>query len=489
MRGLVPAGAVGTGPSGSVRVSGSDSGHPASRVFRAALLRADSPDWRAPLWARYRQLPRFSDPGERVHGVPLGVPGDVETHGFPGPADAVRALGMSWSTVAAYRPRGGVPGNRPPRIVRRLPDVAIEPGGVLKIEPEGVFADPDGDDLIWEAWSSDTWVVTTTGAGTVLELHAGSRRGSAVVTVAGSDPGGLTISQAFRVSVGRGNAPPRAVQLPDRRLQPDDAATIDLDSAFADPDGDDVVYGARSTDDLVVSTWVDANILTLAAGRPGRAVVTLTARDSGGLSASQTFRVTVREPGNRPLAVVGRLPRVVVGLEDPPVRVDAAPVFEDPDSDALWFDAASSVPATVSAAVDRESGLLTVSPRRVGTAQIRVTATDPGGLSASSSLPARVTAPFTDAVLVPGETLVKAVHWIELRGRIDSLLLDVGLDRWPWTDPVLRPGSTLVRAVHLIELRRAWTLPTPPAAWSPRPMPTIRPLPGRPPSGQRTSWS
>ena len=84
-----------------------------------------------------------------------------------------------------------------------------------------------------------------------------------------------------------------------------------------------------------------------------------------------------------------------------------------------------------------------------------MTATDPGGLSASSSFPARVTAPFTDAVLVPGETLVKAVHWTQLRARIDSLLLDVGLDRWPWTDPVLRPGSTLVRAVHLIELRRA----------------------------------
>ena len=416
-----------------------------------AALGAD----RGLLRARYRPVPRFSDPDASVGGVALGVKGAVETHGADGPADAVRALGMSWSTVAAYRPRGGVPGNRGPRIVRRLPDVAVEPDGVLEIELDGVFADPDGDDLIWEAWSSDTWVVTTTGTGTVLELHAGSRRGSAVVTVAASDPGGMTISQAFRVSVGRSNVAPRPVQLPDRRLEPGGSATIDLDSAFSDPDGDDLIYGARSTDDLVVSTWLDANILTLAAGRPGRARVTLTARDPGGLRAFQAIRVTVRERGNRAPEVLADLPGVVLGVADPALRVEAARAFEDPDGDDLRFEVSSSAPRVASAAVDPAAGVLTVSPRRAGSARIAVTATDPDGLSASTSFPVRVAAPFTDPVLVPGETLVKAVHWTELRTRVDQLLEEAGLDPWPWTPPVLRPGSTVVRLAHLLDLRRA----------------------------------
>ena len=52
-------------------------------------------------------------------------------------------------------------------------------------------------------------------------------------------------------------------------------------------------------------------------------------------------------------------------------------------------------------------------------------------------------------------TPIKAVHFTELRARIDALQGRAGLGRFAWTDPVLRAGVTRVRRVHLVELREA----------------------------------
>ena len=62
---------------------------------------------------------------------------------------------------------------------------------------------------------------------------------------------------------------------------------------------------------------------------------------------------------------------------------------------------------------------------------------------------------FTDDPIVAGETPVRAVHFTELRGRIDALRTAHGLGRFPWTDPSLAAGVTRVRGVHMSELRTA----------------------------------
>ena len=63
--------------------------------------------------------------------------------------------------------------------------------------------------------------------------------------------------------------------------------------------------------------------------------------------------------------------------------------------------------------------------------------------------------PFTDHPIVPGVTPVKAVHFTQLRTRIDELRAAEGLRGFAWTDPVLRAGVTRVRLDHLLELRFA----------------------------------
>ena len=142
---------------------------------------------------------------------------------------------------------------------------------------------------------------------------------------------------------------------------------------------------------------------------------------------------------------------------DDTVNVDVSGAFVDPDGDALSFTASSSAPQVVTASVTGAFVMLAAASE--GAATIRVTATDPGGLSATQpftvTVEASVSAPFTDHPIRPGVTPVKAVHFTEFQTRIDALRSTAGLLRFSWTDPVLRAGVTRVRGVHLLELRAA----------------------------------
>ena len=155
---------------------------------------------------------------------------------------------------------------------------------------------------------------------------------------------------------------------------------------------------------------------------------------------------------NRPPVAVETLPdrRLAPGAT---LEVDVSPAIDDPDGDLLTYRVSSSSPSVASVrALGRR---VTVTAVGEGTAVIRVTATDPEGLSAVQSFGARVTVSFTDDPLRPGVTPIRAVHFTELRTRIDILRTEAGLGRFPWTDPVLRPGVTAVKLAHLLELREA----------------------------------
>ena len=158
---------------------------------------------------------------------------------------------------------------------------------------------------------------------------------------------------------------------------------------------------------------------------------------------------------NRAPVAVGTLPDRRLSL-DATLDVDLSRAFDDPDGDPLTYAASTSAAdvATVRVAGAR----VTLTAVGEGTAAIRVTATDPGGLSAEQQFRATVAAvpqPFTDDPLLPGVTPIRAVHFAELRTRVDILRAVAGLARFRWTDPVLTPGLTRVRLAHLLELREA----------------------------------
>ncbi len=159
---------------------------------------------------------------------------------------------------------------------------------------------------------------------------------------------------------------------------------------------------------------------------------------------------------NRSPMSVGTLPDRTLAV-DGMLTLDVSQAFNDPDGDPLNYAVSSSAPQVVT--VRATGARLTLTAITAGSATIRVRATDPGGLSATQEFPVTVTVPtaipFTDDPLVPGETPVRAVHFTELRTRIDSLRVTAGLAHFAWTDPVLTAGVTRVRLMHLLELRSA----------------------------------
>ena len=73
-----------------------------------------------------------------------------------------------------------------------------------------------------------------------------------------------------------------------------DAVTVDLSLFFGDPDGDELVYEAASSDAAVAVVSVSGSEVSIEGGSEGVAMVTVTARDPCGLWAEQSFDVVVR---------------------------------------------------------------------------------------------------------------------------------------------------------------------------------------------------
>ena len=197
--------------------------------------------------------------------------------------------------------------------------------------------------------------------------------------------------------------------MPDRELPLNDTLTVDVSQAFTDPYGDALAYAVSSSTPHVATLLVAGVRVTVTAVGLGRATISVTATDAGGLGAAQTFTMTVNSAENRPPEPVGALPPLALGVDGPGVAVEAVGAFRDPDGDRLTYGAVSSAPSV--AAVSVLGSTVTVTPTGEGAATVR--------------------------------------------SRIDALRAGTGLGRFAWTDPVLRPGVTPVRDVHLLELREA----------------------------------
>ncbi len=170
--------------------------------------------------------------------------------------------------------------------------------------------------------------------------------------------------------------------LPDRSLASVGTLEVDVSGAFVDPDGDTLSYTVSSSAPQVVATRAAGALVTLTAASEGVTAIRVTATDRGGLTATQSFGVTVGRP-NRPPAAIGALPALMLGVGDAAVRVEVGGGFRDPDGDALTYQAGSATPSVASVSV--LGSVVTVTPVSEGTSVVTVTATDTGGTNTSAS--------------------------------------------------------------------------------------------------------
>lgn len=264
--------------------------------------------------------------------------------------------------------------NRAPLAVDTIPALELGAGESVTLQISGYFEDPDGDGLTLAAESSDLEVAAAAVLGNRLRV-TGVGRGMAVVTITARDPDGLFARQALHVTV-PDRAPGTVGHVPALELSAGESAALDLSRYFSDPDGDTLTYLPTTSNADVVSVSTSGDTLTIIALARGTAVVTVTARDPGGLSARQ--RLVVAVPNRRP-SPVDRIPDRELQARNS-VGVDVSRYFTDPDGDTLAYSAASSNTATV--LVSQGRMYLTLAAVGKGTATITVTATDPHGLAA-----------------------------------------------------------------------------------------------------------
>ena len=173
--------------------------------------------------------------------------------------------------------------------------------------------DPDGDSLRVESVSAPAHgMARVASRGGVAYTPDADYHGLDRFTYVVADGHGETAAAAVEVTVAPVNdAPMAAGIIPDQRLSVgDEPGSLDLRPFFDDRDGDPLSYTAVASDTAVAVGLTDAT-LTLTVARPGAAMVTVTAQDPGGLTATQAFMVTMTDRQARgviedTLAALGR---------------------------------------------------------------------------------------------------------------------------------------------------------------------------------------
>lgn len=240
------------------------------------------------------------------------------------------------------------------------------------------FEDPNQEDtLTYAVASSDASVATAAISAQVVTVTA-VKPGISTITITATDPEGLQGHSRFTVTVP--NRPPmKEGSILPATIPVGATATIDVAEFFSEPDGQTLTYSASSTDTRVATVTVNQQIIIVSAVHHGSTAINVTATDPGGLSATQSFTVTVP---NRGPEARGQIPAATVEAGTT-LTLDLSPYFTDPDDDLLSYSATASDPDVVAVTAVHEAVIISSLAR--GTAEVTVTVTDPGGLSASQS--------------------------------------------------------------------------------------------------------
>ncbi|MDT8432316.1 MAG: tandem-95 repeat protein [Bacteroidales bacterium] len=263
--------------------------------------------------------------------------------------------------------------NDAPEVVNAIADQVLdEYFGSTSLGLSTVFDDKDGDALTLSALSSNPSVVTVAVSGNNLVITEAGL-GSAQVTVTASD-GSLSADEQFTVTVNNVNdAPLVSNPIADLVLNEHfNSTSLNLAGVFTDPDGDAILLSVRSSNPGIVTVSLSGTLLIIREAGLGTATVTVTGSD-GSLATEELFLVTVNNVNDAPevVAPISSASRSEgFGFQN----IDLAPVFSDPDGDAMTYTAFSSNNTVVTVSISGTT--LTISEVGLGASTITVTASD-----------------------------------------------------------------------------------------------------------------
>ena len=178
--------------------------------------------------------------------------------------------------------------NRAPEVAEAIPGQNVEVGAEAMVDVSEAFTDPDDDALTYAAESDATGVATVDVSGSVVTV-TGVALGSATVTVTATDPGHLSVTQSFMVTVEAASGAPN------------------LDELFVPPTAAEIAqveaeWATRSPEVSGVRVELDTQVTNLLVG--GTVRVRVLSHTVGGL---RHYGLLVTPPGADP----GSLPVIV----------------------------------------------------------------------------------------------------------------------------------------------------------------------------------
>ncbi|EDY84021.1 Putative Ig domain family [Verrucomicrobiia bacterium DG1235] len=237
---------------------------------------------------------------------------------------------------------------------------------------------------------SVTGVVTVADASKINFETASSH----TIEITASSTDGSTSVQSFTVNVVDENETPTVTPISDQTIDEDTSFNLDASSYFADVDaGDTLSFSATLQNGSPLPSWLSIDTATgQLSGTPengdvGSISVTVTATDTAGTTASDTFGIQVDNTNDGPTAsaIADQTTN-----EDAAFSLDASANFADVDAgDTLSFSATlqngSPLPSWLS--IDTATGQLSGTPENgdVGSISVTITATDAAGSTASDT--------------------------------------------------------------------------------------------------------
>ena len=191
----------------------------------------------------------------------------------------------------------------------------------------------------------------------------------------------------YMVTVNNVNDPPTATgEVPDRSLSVQGTLTFSAGEFFNDEDANDrIIISASSSNPSAVSvTAQGANEITITGLAIGTSTITLTATDNAGLTATQTFQVTVQtnqSPVADDEAFTSALPANLEMLVGQIHDVPLSGLFTDPEGDTITIDVESSAENVLIVSVTGSGATAeaVLTARALGSTDLTFTATDTAG--------------------------------------------------------------------------------------------------------------
>ena len=186
--------------------------------------------------------------------------------------------------------------NRAPTVENPIPDQTdAEVGTAFSyVFPANTFNDADDDPLSYTASEQPdvAWLSFIAATRTFSGMPAANTAGSMTVTVTADDGNGGSVTDTFTIGINRPPMAVGAVAALTFTLR-DSAATRDVASNFSDPDNAPLIFTASTSAPAVATASVSGSMVTVTPEGVGSTTITVTARDPGGLSATQTIEVIV----------------------------------------------------------------------------------------------------------------------------------------------------------------------------------------------------